>query len=240
MKTVSIILSILFALSFAGSAQQQPLVIKKLTGDYYVFTTWRTYQGTPFPSNGMYLVTNAGAVLIDCPWDTTQLQPLLDSIKAKHNKEVVVHIATHSHSDRSAGLEYYTRKGIKTYSTVQTDSFSVARKEKRAKYLLTKDSIFQVGQYRFQTFYPGPGHTVDNIVVWFGEQKVLYGGCFVKSTEAEDLGNLADANTKAWPSSIQNILKKFGEPKYVITGHQDWSNNKSLQHTLMLLKQKNK
>jgi hypothetical protein len=38
----------------------------------------------------MYLVTNQGVVLFDTPWDSTQFQQLLDSIKIKHGKDVVM------------------------------------------------------------------------------------------------------------------------------------------------------
>lgn len=55
----------------------------------------------------MYLVAKDGVVLFDTPWDTTQFQPLLDSIKLKHDKNVIICIATHAHEDRTGGLEYY-------------------------------------------------------------------------------------------------------------------------------------
>ena len=93
-----------------------------------------------------------------------------------------------------------------------------------------------MGQYSFQTYYAGAGHTPDNIVIWFPKNKILYGGCLVKSTDAVDLGNLSDADPKQWPSTIKKIKKKFGKPNYVIPGHQDWSDNTSLDHTLKLLR----
>ena len=84
--------------------------------------------------------------------------------------------------DRTAGLEFYRSKGIKTYTTKQTDELSKLRNEKRAEFLMYKDSIFAVGQYKFQTYYGGQGHSPDNIVIWFDKkEKILYGGCLVKS-----------------------------------------------------------
>jgi metallo-beta-lactamase class B len=183
----------------------------------------------------MYLLTSEGAVLFDTPWDSTQFQPLLDSIKLKHGKQVVICIATHSHEDRTGGLEFYRNQGIKTYTTRQTDLISQVKHEKRAEFLLKKDTTFKVGQYAFQTFYPGPGHAPDNIVIWVNKSKILYGGCFVKSTEASDLGNLADADVVAWPQSIKNVQQRFKYPKFVIPGHQGWSSRLSLIHTLDLI-----
>ncbi|MBK8243921.1 MAG: BlaB/IND/MUS family subclass B1 metallo-beta-lactamase [Saprospiraceae bacterium] len=238
MKTITTFLfCIIFLSNLCGQTHKNNLNITYLSGDFYVFTTYREFKGTPFPSNGMYVVTHDGVVLIDTPWDTTQFQPLLDSIKIRHNQNVVICVATHSHEDRTGGLEYYKQKGIKTYTSLQTDQISKSRNEKQAAFLMLEDTVFTVGQYSFQTYYAGAGHTPDNIVIWFPKNKILYGGCLVKSTEAIDLGNLNDADPKQWPSTIKKIKRKFGKPNYVIPGHQNWTDNTSLDHTLKLLRQ---
>ena len=218
-----------------GQMPNQSLTISQLSGDFYIYKTYGFLNGSSFPSNSMYLVTSKGVVLFDTPWDTTQFQPLLDSIKIKHNKNVVICISTHFHEDRTAGLEYYRRKGIATFTTKQTDDLSKLRNEKRAEFLIYKDTIFNIGQHVFQTYYGGPGHSPDNIVIWFDQEKILYGGCLVKSTEAEDLGNLSDANPKEWASTIKNIQQKFIKPNYIIPGHLDWNSKESLTHTLNLI-----
>jgi len=237
-----IILTPLIFLLILTNSFGQPagnLDIAHLTGDFYVFVTYNMYKGNRIPANGMYLVTNDGVVLFDTPWDTTQFQPLLDSIRLRHNKNVTMCIATHFHEDRTGGLEYYRQQGIKTYTTKQTDELSKARGMKRAEFLLDKDSVFTVGQYSFQTYYPGPGHAPDNIVIWSEKNKILYGGCLVKSFRDTNLGNLADANVEKYASSIKNVQAKCKKPKYVIPGHGDWSSIKSLSHTLEMAQKVN-
>jgi metallo-beta-lactamase class B len=219
-----------------GQVPNSGLIITHLTGDFYVYTTFGQYKGEPVPSNSMYLVTNEGVVLFDTPWDSTEFKPLLDSIKMRHGKNVVMCFATHFHEDRTAGLEYYRNLGIRTYTSKQTDELSKNRNEKRAEFLIYKDSLFTVGQYSFQTYYGGQGHSPDNIVIWFEKQKILYGGCLVKSTEADDLGNLSDANVENWAVTIQNIQHKFKNPEYIIPGHLDWNSKESLNHTLDLIR----
>jgi metallo-beta-lactamase class B len=216
------------------SAQDSKLKISHLTGDFYVFTTYNLYKGTPYPANGMYVVTNSGVIMIDSPWDTTQFQPLLDSIRAKHNKNVTVCIATHFHEDRTGGLAYYKKQGVKTYTTKRTDELSKKRGMKRAEFLITNDTTITVGQYSLQTFYPGPGHAPDNIVIWFEETKVLYSGCLIKSTDDTTLGNLADANVKEYATTLKNIRRKYKQPGYIIPGHNSWKSAKSLKHTLKM------
>jgi metallo-beta-lactamase class B len=161
---------------------------------------------------------------------------LLDSIKARHHQEVVLCISTHYHEDRTGALAFLKAKGIKTYSSLQTYELCKQKGMHQAAFYFTKDTVFNAGNHSFQTYYPGPGHTADNIVIWLAKEKILYGGCFVKSTEATDLGNLSDANVQQWPTSIHKTLNKFPDPAYVIPGHQGWANTQSLQYTLKLLR----
>jgi metallo-beta-lactamase class B len=214
------------------------LKISHLTGDYYIYTTFKPINEKPFPSNGMYCITDNGAVMIDTPWDTTQFQLLLDSIAKRHNIKVVMCITTHFHNDRTAGLDFLKSKGIKTYSSKQTLDLCKEQNEKQAEFYFNKDTTFTIGNHTFQTYYAGEGHTRDNIVIWCNDKKILYGGCLVKSTENNDLGNIADANLNEWSATIKNVMKKYPKPEYVIPGHFGWTSNKGLQHTLKLLKNK--
>jgi metallo-beta-lactamase class B len=221
-----------------ANAQQNTLKISHLTGDFYVFTTWRPFKGVPVSSHGLYFITEKGAVMIDTPWDTTKFQPLLDSIKLKHNKKVILCIATHSHEDRTGGLEFLKQKGVKTFTSKHTDEICKEKGEKRSEFTFLKDTTFKIDRHQLQTFYAGEGHTKDNLVIWFPKEKILYGGCLIKSTEAIDLGNLTDANVKAWPETLKKIKQKFPKPNYIITGHQDWSSAESINHTLKLLEKR--
>ncbi len=243
LRTTAIAL-ICFFLPGKMFAQQQgsSLEISHLTGDFYVFTTYNYYKGNRIPANGMYLLTNKGAVMFDSPWDTTQFQPLLDSINARHHKKVILCIATHFHEDRTGGLEYYRQLGIRTYTSRRTDELSKKRGMRRAEFLIDNDTVFKAGQYSFATYFPGPGHAPDNIVIWFEKERVLYGGCLVKSVEDSDLGNLGDASITGYAATIKNVQEKCKQPKYIIPGHNDWTNTRSLEHTLKMaqeLKQKN-
>ena len=212
------------------------LEITHLTGDFYIFTTYKMFGTKKQSANGMYMVTEAGVVLFDSPWDTSPFQPLLDSIKKRHNKEVIICIATHSHEDRTSGLEYYKQKGIKTYTTQLTDSISKENERPRAEFLMENDTNFTIGNHTFQTYYGGEGHTKDNIVIWFETEKILYGGCLIKSIDAHDLEYVEEANIPEWSKTIEKIQVKFKNPKFIITGHHEWNSTKTLKHTLKLIK----
>ena len=234
-KLASIILFLVIASSSFGQSKNSPLQISHLTGDFYVYRTFSDYKGTKISANAMYLVTDKGVVLFDAPWDTKQFQPLLDSIKTKHHKEVVMLFATHSHDDRAGGLDFYRKKGIKTYTIKLTDDILKKENKPRAEFIIPNDKNFTVGQYTFEVYYPGKGHASDNIVAWFDKEKVLYGGCFIKSADAKDLGYLGDSDVKEWKESIARVKAKFKNPVYIISGHDDWTNKNSLNHTLELV-----
>lgn len=228
---------IFFLSALFGQTGDAKLKISPLTGDFYIYTTYNTYEGTQIPANGMYLVTNNGVVLFDTPWDTTQFQPLLDSIRLKHRQDVTMCIATHWHSDRTEGLEYYKQLGIKTYTTRLTDELCKKNNKKRAEYLIEGDTVFHIGPYSFETYYPGEGHTTDNIVIWFGKEKILYGGCLIKGADAENLGYLGDANVTEYYSTLKKVQKKCPDQKFIIISHSDWNDTNSLKHSIKLAKE---
>lgn len=223
-------------LPFVAKAQSK-LEITHLTGGFYVYTTYHDLGGSLFPANGMYVLTSEGAVVFDTPWDTTQFQPLLDSIRIKHNATVKLCISTHSHEDRTAGLTYYRSKGIRTYTSKMTDSICKLRGNPRAEFTFEKDTLFKLGQHKFKMLYPGPGHTSDNIIGWFPKEKIVYGGCLIKSTEAADLGNLGDANVRAWPQTMRTLKKSCPSRKFVIPGHQSWADKRSVEYTEKLVEE---
>lgn len=237
MQKIILTVLLLFGNTLIFGQDIQKLHIKHLTDNFYVYTTYKDLNGFMFPSNSMYLVTENGVVLFDTPWDTTQFQPLLDSISDRHNKKVILAISTHSHDDRTAGLEFLRLNGVKTYSSKLTYDLCKEHNEKQAEFYFVNDTIFNIGNYKFETYYPGEGHTKANIVIWFEKYKILYGGCLLKSTENKNLGNIADANIIEWKPTIKKVIKKYPKPNFVIPGHFDWTNKNGLKHTLKLLRQ---
>ena len=136
--------------------------------------------------------------------------------------------------------QFFKRISIKTYPSQKTFDLCKKHNEKQPEFYFTKDTTFAVGNQTFKTFYPGEGHSPDNIVVWFGKQKILYGGCLVKRIENNSLGNVADANFAAWPKSIRKTMGQFPNLTFVIPGHFGWQSNKALEHTVKLLKKDRK
>lgn len=241
-KLISCFALILFLAgqSFSSNAQSnQKLHIEQLKGDFYVYTTYNTYQDSKVRANGVYLVTKKGVVLFDTPWDTTQFQPLLDSIYKRHQKKVLMALATHWHSDKTAGFEYYRKAGIATYTTALTDLLSKKNNAKRAEFLMQKDTSFTIDQYKFELYYPGEGHTQDNIVIWFPKERILLGGCLIKGAKDDNLGFLGDGNTQEYANTLLKVQKKYPNPNFIITTHSDWRDINSLSNSIRMAKELN-
>ena len=92
------------------------------------------------------------------------------------------------------------------------------------------------GNTKVETFYPGKD--IQKIILLFGtpQYQILAGGCLVKSAEAKDLGNVADAYVNEWSTSIENVLKRYGNINSVVPGHGEVGDKGLLLHTLDLLK----
>lgn len=227
-------LALLSLVCLSVSAQQRLRIIP-LSSDIYVFTTWQDFQGTLFPANGMYVVGTRGVFLVDAPWDTLQTIPLIDSIYRRHHARVLGALATHFHGDRTGSFGVLNRLGIPTYASRQTLRLSEERGEHRARYAFRADTVFRLGGPVLETRYFGAGHTADNRVVYDSASGVLFGGCMVKSSEADNLGNLADADPKAWVFTMQKLRKAYPKPRFVIPGHEGWADGQGIEHTQALL-----
>lgn len=209
--------------------------MKPISDHFLLYVTYHDIDGSPFPANALFVITAPGIVMIDCPWDTNQTNKLIDSAEALYKKKVIACIATHFHEDRTGSLDILKRRGIKTYSSHQTFELCKKRSEPQAEFYFENDTTFSFGSFKIQTFYPGKGHSPDNIVIWFEQDRILYGGCFIKSTESSTLGNLSDADVPAWLASVRNVQREFPKPVLVIPGHQAFKGSECLAHTLWLL-----
>ncbi|WP_312334047.1 BlaB/IND/MUS family subclass B1 metallo-beta-lactamase [Sphingobacterium sp.] len=222
----------------ALQAQEKPLLIEKINSKLYLYTTFNTFDGAKYAANALYLITKKGVILFDTPWDSTQYQPLLDSIKQRHDLPVIAVYATHWHEDRAGGFAYYNRIGIPTYATKMTNDLLKANHKAQAAHLVDINKTYKIGGQSFVLNFFGPGHSMDNVVVWFPEYKILDGGCFIKSSEARDLGFTADGDVKSWKPSLARLLAKYPQINMVIPGHDAWKDKGQIKRTETLLTEK--
>jgi metallo-beta-lactamase class B len=219
--------------------QSHPSVeLSKIEDSVWVHTSWRLVGQYDVPSNGLIVSTSAGLLLIDTPWDDTLTAKLLETTRQRFKQPVVLAVITHAHDDRIGGIRTLRKMGIKVVSLPLT-----CQKAKELGYpepdlLQSADTTFVVGDEELEMYYPGAGHTKDNLVVWLPRHEILFGGCLVKSESSTNIGNIADADLQEWPLSIQRVMDKFRMARTVIPGHGECGGFSLLQHTLSLLQAK--
>ena len=234
------LLTLLFLAISTFSVAQSKAKIKVINIDkgFYVYTSYGFYKGTLTPANGLLYQSTNGVVLVDTPWGIDQTNQLLNWIYSNLHQPVLFCVHTHSHADRVAGDSALRVNNIKTYSSIATNAKAVANGYPKAVQTFVGDTTLHAGTTPIEVFYPGPGHTTDNEVVWFPLQKILFGGCMVKSTEDTTLGYTGEADLKQWPPSLQKLIARYPDARIIIPGHDDWTNRTSIQHTLKLLSDK--
>ncbi|MGC5743603.1 IND family subclass B1 metallo-beta-lactamase [Chryseobacterium sp. NFX27] len=217
-------------------AQVRDFVIEPpLNSKLYLYKTFGVFGGKEYSTNALYLITKKGVVLFDVPWQKTQYQSLMDTIKKRHNLPVIAVFATHSHADRAGDLSFYNNKGIKTYATAKTNELLKKEGKATSNNLIKTGKKYKIGGEEFIVDFLGEGHTADNVVVWFPKYNVLDGGCLVKSSSAVDLGYTGEANIQQWPLTMKNLQAKYPSSAKVIPGHDEWKGNDHVKHTLELL-----
>ncbi|TXH95754.1 MAG: subclass B1 metallo-beta-lactamase [Rheinheimera sp.] len=191
-------------------------------------------NGAVFTANGLLLDTPEGIWLLDTAWGFYPTRDLLHWIDVMLKRPVVKAIATHAHEDRTGGVVALAERGIPLQATAQTAALATKAGiyPLQAVTNLTVGAVYQDGP--IQWFYPGPGHTSDNIVLYLPHYQLLHGGCFVKAPRYPGLGNIADADVKAWPASLKRLKATYPQLKILVPGHGDIADAALLDYSLAL------
>lgn len=227
----------LSSLAVAAQIRESEIEVVPLAKNYYVHTSFNLYKGQLVPSNGLVVVGDTSVLLIDTAWGSLQTEQLLAWIKQELKKPVSYCVVTHAHEDRTGGYQVLQQNNIPIIAASQTAALSEALGRPLQGITYAGDTTIALAGVKGDIYYPGKGHSPDNQVVWFADQKILFGGCLVKSTQATNMGNIAEADLQAWPQSIRQLYQKYGAAvRYVVPGHQQWGDVQLLTHTLELLK----
>ena len=84
---------------------------------------------------------------------------------------------------------------------------------------------------RSKVFYPGPGHTSDNITVGIDGTDIAFGGCLIKDSKAKSLGNLGDADTEHYAASARAFGAAFPKASMIVMSHSAPDSRAAITHT---------
>lgn len=204
----------------------------KLSENAYVHVSYASLPNFGrFPSNGLIFINGNEAFLFDTPMTDSLTMNLVTWLKDSMNLTITGFVPNHWHEDCMGGLLYLQRQKIESYANQLTIDMA------KTKHLPIpahgfKDSLqLQLGDKLIQCYYPGPAHTVDNIVVWIPSEQILFAGCMVKSANSKNLGNTADGDLVAYPKTIDRLMQRFPNAKIVIPGHGQFGGFDLMKHT---------
>jgi metallo-beta-lactamase class B len=203
----------------------------------YVHETWHKSEGFGrFPSNGLIIIRGGQALMIDTPMDNQKTEKLYLYLKDSMNVKIDKMIAGHFHGDCVGGLAFLQSKGVESIANDMTVDFCRQLGKPVPSHPFSESYKFDFNGMQVECRYFGGGHTVDNIVVWLPQEKILFGGCLVRAANADQLGNLRDAAVGEWDKTISRILKAYPEIETVIPGHGAYGGVELLEHTTDLVK----
>jgi metallo-beta-lactamase class B len=215
-----------------GPTPKEEVSVGALDGSFFPY---RATSAGGIPANGLVVRTDAGLLLVDAIWTDAQTEAVLKWGDARFHQPWIGAVITHDHADRAGGIAALQRRHI----PVAALDLTVARLRKRGikgvSVLLEAAAKSRRDPRGFEAFYPGPGHTRDNIVLWFPAPKVLYGGCLIKDQNATDLGFTKDADLASWPEAVRSVAARYPAAREVIPGHGEPLRIDPYAHTLELL-----
>ena len=261
---VIVILALLWGPCFAETGEKitnitDELCIKSIDDGVYLVT-----HSFPWPANSLLVeMDSSNMVLIDTPYEPQATKALLNYITTQFGEKTITAINTGFHVDNLGGNAALIEEGIPVYGANLTTALLNGQAEHTREQMLgwlkdPKDKryydvyktlrfvapnrVYSIGTgltLRFgdktvEVYYPGPSHTLDNVVVYVPHKKLLFGGCMVLSAAAQKLGFTGDADLNEWPKSLQNVLAKYPEAAIVVPGHGEPGGKGLIEHSLTL------
>ncbi|MFY9151365.1 MAG: subclass B1 metallo-beta-lactamase [Prolixibacteraceae bacterium] len=239
MKTTFLLLCIFILTVTRALAQDKTdridrnIGLTKLAEQVFLIQTSYACNGN-LDCNHLLILDQNEVVLVNTPARDSMTVVLLQAIKKKFGKKVTRVLVSHFHDDSSGGLNETARRGIISYSLDKTRDLLLP--EHKSIDVVFSDSLsVQLPTTRLNLFFLGAGHSVDNSLVWLPEEKILFGGCLLKSLQARAIGNIQDADLQAWPETVQKVKTKFFGAKIVIPGHLVVGDTSIFSHTIKIL-----
>lgn len=197
----------------------ETLVLTRITPHVYQHTSYlQTQSFGKVGCNGMIVTDGNEAVIFDTPADIPTSLELINWIEKELKCTVKAIIPTHFHLDCLGGLEAFHNNNIPSYAHNLTIALAATQRYTLPKNGFQKELELTVGNKKVMAAFVGEGHTKDNIIGYFPDENILFGGCLVKELGAEK-GNLEDANVIAWPVTMERLKKSFPDTRIIIPGH---------------------
>ena len=214
----------------------KPIKYQPLGGGVWMYTTYMDITGhRDYPTNGVVVLGSKDAMIIDLPVSDVYTRYVFDWIE-RQGRAVRYVVPQHFHIDSTGGLKHAQQRGAQVVMLDKTQALQFAELRVEPDVVFADEMQLQVGEHKVQLAHLGGGHSADSVVAWLPQQKILVGGCLIKSGTSKTLGNTADAVMPVYAKTIQNIQQRFPDIQTVTPGHGAPAAD-LLQHTLQLVEQ---
>jgi glyoxylase-like metal-dependent hydrolase (beta-lactamase superfamily II) len=133
-----------------------------------------------------------------------------------------------------AGIDILQNEGIKTYASKRTQLIATQKGLPVPNIFYDEDgTTITIGSKKIVARYFGPVHSTDGSMVYLPDEKILFGGCGVKSLGAT-VGNIGDADLMQWSTSIEKLKAAYPDTKIVVPGHGKYGDTSLLTYTINL------
>jgi metallo-beta-lactamase class B len=216
--------------------ESSELVITQITPNGFQHTSYlQTNDFGNVPCNGLIVRNNKEVIVFDSPTNDSASIALIDFIRSSLNCEVKAIIPTHFHNDCLGGLKAFHKNNIPSYAYFKTIEFAKENQYEVPKNAFLDTLRLSIGESFVTSSFFGEGHTRDNVVGYFPDENLLFGGCLIKELNATK-GYLGDANLNEWSSTVQKIRHRYPNLKTVVPGHGNIGSLNLLDYTFALFK----
>ncbi|WP_233098795.1 subclass B1 metallo-beta-lactamase [Aureibaculum flavum] len=214
--------------------KSENLVIQQVTENIFIHISYlQTQDFGKVACNGMLFIKDDEAMVFDTPTDNTTSEELIDWLQNNKKVDIKGVVVTHFHIDCIGGLNEFHKNNIESYASEKTIALLKDKSAELPQVTLDLQKKLVLKGEIIRNSYFGEGHTKDNIVSYIPSEKVLFGGCLIKSIGAKK-GNLEDANTADWSTTVLKIIKELPTIEHVIPGHGKAGGTELLSYTVEL------
>ena len=196
----------------------------------------------PWVNNSMvYFPDSVNVLIVDTPCTPEAMIKVLDWIGKRITDPEITVINTHYHIDCLGGNQALIDRNITVYASDKSveliDKFDSAKDRASFDMIENEDirnyyrnfhpvkpnhifrpeegMILSFGDIKVLVAYPGPAHTIDNVIVYIYDKKIMYAGCIARPSLT--MGYMGEADPKSWLKAM-DFLAKY-PVRYVIPGH---------------------
>ena len=234
-----LMISFLVVLATGATAQQQPVPLKvaNIRGNVY----WT--QGGAGANTGI-IVGKTGVIVVDTKTTVDSSKDVQAEIAKITPKLVNTAIVTHSDGDHVNGLAGFppgltiiSQENCKKEMEASAGSRGAAPQDRLPTKTIAKDESMTIDGVRVRLLYWAPAHTSGDLIVYFPDQKIVFGGDLLV-TNRPDTGIHAEkhGSVEGWFENVKGMIALDADT--YVTGHGDLMTKDDVRKKLAFIQEK--